>query len=216
MVAAAFFAWVLASAPIHPALAATLTGQVHVGIAGLTLADAGAIVVFVEAGMNPPAAAGRALPSVAIRQHGARFEPDFVAVSVGQEVRMPNDDTIYHNVFSYSEPNDFDLGLYAAGQSRTLRFEHPGLVRIYCSIHEGMDGLIFVAPLPLKTVADAEGRFTILDVPEGSYRLHVWSERLPEVVRPIEVPASDKGRVGTAGSDGALELELEIGATPGA
>ena len=135
-----------------------------------------------------------------IRQRGAAFEPRFLVVSTGQKVEMPNDDTIFHNVFSYSKPNDFDLGLYAAGQSNTIEFAHPGLVRIYCSIHEAMDGLIFVAPSRLFATPDAEGRYAIRDVPPGRYHVHVWSERLPAISIPIGV------RPGTA-----VSLDITLG-----
>jgi plastocyanin len=151
--------------------------------------------VFLEAEGGTPPASGRDLPPAQVHQNGARFEPPFLAVARGQLVEMPNDDVIFHNVFSYSEPNDFDLGMYPSGQSRSLRFEHSGLVRIYCSIHEAMDGLIFVAPSGLFARPDAQGRYAITGVAPGRYRLHVWSERLPERVQGIEVGASSSGPV---------------------
>ena len=167
----------------------SLAGQLRVGIDGLSLADAGAIVVFLEAQGDTPSPGGAAPPPAQVRQVGARFEPAFLAVAVGQVVEMPNDDVIYHNVFSYSEPNDFDLGMYPAGASRSLRFEHAGLIRIYCSIHEEMDGSIFVAPSRLHAVPDSAGHYSLSDVPIGKYRLHVWSARLPELVRAVEIGA---------------------------
>ena len=71
---------------------------------------------------------------------------------------MPNDDVIFHNVFSYSTPNDFDLGLYPRGESRAKTFQYPGVVRIYCSIHESMNATIFVAPSIWHAVVGADGR----------------------------------------------------------
>jgi hypothetical protein len=100
---------------------------------------------------------------------------------------MPNDDTIFHNVFSYSRPNDFDLGLYGAGEARSVRFRAPGLVRIYCSIHENMNGLIFVTPSSLYARPDGRGRYRIAAVPAGRYRLRAWSERLPLWTRDLEL-----------------------------
>ncbi len=166
---------------------ATIDGQLRVAIEGLELAEAGAIVVFLEGLDGTRPAEAIRLPPAAVRQNRARFDPPFLAVAVGQLVEMPNDDVIFHNVFSYSEPNDFDLGMYASGQSRSLRFEHSGLVRIYCSIHESMDGLIFVAPSRHFTRPDAHGRYAIEGVAPGRYRLHVWSERFPERVHPVEI-----------------------------
>ncbi|MEZ4330445.1 MAG: hypothetical protein R3F35_01730 [Myxococcota bacterium] len=180
---------------------ATLAGRVVISIDGLRLSDAGAIVVFL-APLDPDRteATGRDLPTAVVRQNRARFDPPFLVVARGQRVEMPNDDVIFHNVFSYSEPNAFDLGTYPAGQSRALRFEHAGLVRIYCSIHESMDGLIFVAPTRLFARPEADGTWAIGGVAAGRYAVHVWSERLPEQVRPIAIGAGER-----------RSLDVEIG-----
>ncbi|MEZ4291434.1 MAG: carboxypeptidase regulatory-like domain-containing protein [Myxococcota bacterium] len=184
---------------------ARVEGTLRVELDGIPFEAAGEVVVFLETtGSDAPERdrrlAERPRPTERIRQSGARFEPSMLVVSRGQKIEMPNDDVIYHNVFSYSEPNDFDLGMYASGESRTLRFDHAGLVRIYCSIHDDMDGLIFVAPSPLFAVPDATGRFAIERVPAGDYRLRVWSERLPEVATALRVEAG-----------GARRVEISIG-----
>jgi plastocyanin len=178
-------------------------GRVTLAVEGVRLADAGPVVVY----LDPPAgwAAGerpRGLPTVS--QRNARFEPTFLAVADGSSVSMPNDDAIYHNVFSYSRPNQFDLGLYPGGDSRSVTFAHPGVVKIYCSIHESMSGTIFVAPSPWFDRVGPDGGFAIAGVPPGSYRLRTWSERLPESARSVTV------------SPGAtLSVELSLGAAPG-
>jgi plastocyanin len=184
--------WLLAGAALAGD-AAQLAGRVEVGIDGLALADAGPTVVYLES-LGPPLPA-RETPGAEIRQRLARFEPSFTTVAVGEPVRMPNDDTIFHNVFSYSRPNDFDLGLYRAGEARTVRFEAPGLVRIYCSIHENMNGLIFVTPSRLFARPDSRGEYRIRGVPPGRYRLHVWTERLPAWTREVELGAGESARV---------------------
>lgn len=182
---------------------ARLHGRLSVELAGLSLEDAGEVVIFLQSGTGsggePEAfATDRELPTVSIRQSGASFEPDFLVVSRGQRIEMPNDDVIYHNVFSYSEPNDFDLGMYAAGESRAVRFEHDGLVRIYCSIHDEMDGLIFVAPSPLFATPGPNGRYAIADIPAGRYTLRVWSERLPGIFAPLELRPGESRRADLA------------------
>lgn len=172
----------------------SIAGRLRMGVEGLTLADAGAIVVFLEAVSAPPSTPSAALAAAQVRQVGARFEPDFLVVARGQAVEMPNDDVIFHNVFSYSKPNDFDLAMYAAGESRTIRFEYPGLVRIYCSIHDEMDGLIFVAPSPAFTRPDKSGAYSLSGVAAGRHRLHVWSERLPELVVPVDIRGGEESK----------------------
>jgi plastocyanin len=171
---------------------ASVRGRVSLGVAGVPLADAGPIVVYLEAIAAP---APRSGGGAEIRQHRARFEPGFTVVPVGAPVRMPNEDTIFHNVFSYSRPNDFDLGLYGAGEARTVRFQRAGLVRIYCSIHERMNGLIFVTPSSLYATPAASGEYRVVDVPPGRYQLHVWSERLPIWTRDLALRSGESAEV---------------------
>jgi plastocyanin len=113
---------------------ATISGRVALAVEGIQLADLGQTVVFLESGGAAPAPERR--DKFVIRQRNARFTPEFLAIRAGQTVEMPNDDAIFHNVFSFSKPNHFDLGLYPAGESRRVTFAHAGVVKIYCSIHE--------------------------------------------------------------------------------
>jgi plastocyanin len=176
----------LAAALSAPAAAGELRGRVELGFPGVTLADVGPVVVYLEGGdgaAREPASAPRA----EVRQKSASFSPPFLAVARGQRVAMPNEDAIYHNVFSFSAPNDFDLGLYPGGESRTVAFQHPGVVRIFCSIHESMNGTLFVAPTPWYTVVDADGRFGISGVPAGRFKLRTWAEKLPPSEREVVI-----------------------------
>jgi plastocyanin len=180
------------AAAAEPAPTGVVRGRVELGVAGARLADLGPVVAYLDAAEE----GGRlafAVPSEVpqMRQAGVRFRPHFLVVAAGQRVALPNDDAIYHNVFSFSRPNAFDLGLYAQGQSRSVALRHPGVVRTYCSIHESMSGTILVAPSPWYAVADAAGAFEIRGVPPGSYRLVVWNDRLPRVARPVRVAAGE-------------------------
>ncbi len=185
--------------PMHAmAGPAKLSGHVSFGIAGASLDAIGPIVVYLdpvdpETDFKIPAARAE------LKQENARFAPEFQVIVRGQTVEMPNYDEIYHNVFSYSRPNDFDLGTYPAGDTRSVKFQHPGIVRAYCSIHERMNATIFVAPSPWVTVASRSGHFAISDVPAGDYVLRTWSERLPATARSIELTR-----------DQQLELDIDL------
>jgi plastocyanin len=172
-------------------------GKVVFELPGMRLADLGPIVVYVADAAPGAAASPAAKPE--IHQKNARFAPSFLAVAAGQTIAMPNDDRIYHNVFSYSKPNDFDLGLYPAGDSRSVPMRHPGVVKLYCSIHESMNGTVFVAPTRWFAVAGADGSFSLPGVPPGRHRLRTWNEKLPDTEHTIEVPAA---------GDLAVELSL--------
>jgi plastocyanin len=191
----------LAAALAAPADAGELQGRVELALPGVALSDVGPIVVYLEGG--PPRAAAAA-PPAEIRQQSARFSPPFLAVARGQAVEMPNEDDIYHNVFSFSAPNDFDLGLYPGGESRRVAFEHPGVVRIFCSIHEAMNGTLFVAPTPWFAVVDADGRFVIAGAPAGRFRLRTWAAKLPPSEQEVTLgtgPSSVAVRLGGDGVD---------------
>jgi plastocyanin len=165
----------------------TLRGRVVLAVDGIALAEVGPIVVYLEPA--PGTAAPPATPAPRVLQKNATFSPGFLVVAVGQTVHMQNDDAIYHNVFSVSKPNDFDLGIYPAGTSREVTFRHAGVVRTYCSIHESMQGTIFVSPSPHFATLDGAGRFSIRGVPPGRHRLRAWCERLPEAAATVEVAA---------------------------
>jgi len=173
---------------------ATLTGRVSASQLNASLATLGPIVIYLESrsdqSIEPPSA-----EPIVIHQKNARFSPSFAVVVAGQRVSMINNDLIYHNVFSYSKPNDFDLGVYPAGESRIVTLEYPGVVRTYCSIHENMNGTIFVAPTPYFAVVEPDGEYRIEGVPPGRYRLVSWCEKLPTTVRDIEVAAGQSRSV---------------------
>jgi plastocyanin len=176
--------WVAASARAQTDGA--LSGRVSVGVANVALAAVAPVVVYLEPleaqpAVAPPRAVAR------MRQKDAHFSPSFLVVAAGQSVEMANDDAIYHNVFSYSRPNDFDLGLYPAGESRKLALKHPGVVKLYCSIHESMNATILVAPSRWFDVVNAKGGYPLTGIPAGRYRAVVWTERLPATTRVIEI-----------------------------
>jgi plastocyanin len=111
-----------------------------------------------------------------ITQHGARFQPEFLIIPVGQTVVMPNDDRITHNVFSVSPAKKFDLGHYPQGESRSVKFDKPGVIDLFCDIHDNMHAVVVVAPsMFFATVTGNEGKFNIHGVPAGAYKLSAYS-----------------------------------------
>jgi plastocyanin len=129
------------------------------------------------------------------------FSPHVLVVPVGSTVTFSNYDPFNHNVFSLSEENPFDLGLYGRGEVRKVRFERPGLVRVYCNVHAQMSALIHVRDSPWYTQPSSDGSFTLGAVPAGNYTLHAWHERSPQVIRQLVVPA-----------DGLDQLTIELDA----
>ncbi len=184
----ALVALLCALAPLGLARAGEVSGRVALAVEGTSLESAGPMVVYLE-GIDGPLVSTSRRRDLEIHQKDASFSPVFLAIAAGETVVMPNDDLIFHNVFSYSTPNDFDLGLYPRGDSRAKTFQYPGVVRIYCSIHESMNATIFVSPSSYFAVAGPGGAFRIRDVPPGKYRLRTWNRRLPPASQLVDIGA---------------------------
>src|SRR5881397_1345902 len=127
------------------------------------------------------------------------YAPHVVVVPLGSTVRFPNHDPFNHNVFSVSEPNSFDLGLYGRGEAKSYTFAHPGLVRVYCNVHPRMVAYVLVMENRYYAQPASDGSFAIDNVPAGRYRLHVWHERIPsEVIKDVAA----------GGGEAALQIAL--------
>lgn len=143
----------------------------------------------------PPAPIGARAVMV---QKNKTFQPHVLAIQAGTEVAFPNYDPIFHNAFSNYDGQIFDLGLYPPGTSRRVRFARPGIVRVFCNIHESMSAIIAVLPFPWYCVTPRSGEFSIAGVPAGEYMLHLFHERaLPEELDRLRRRIS----VGPAGAD---------------
>ena len=121
-------------------------------------------------------------------QRNERFVPHVLAVMVGTIVNFPNSDLIYHNVFSLSRAKRFDLGRYAAGKSKAVRMDRPGVVRVFCDIHSHMNAFVLVFNHPFFDVTDVEGRFQLPSLPSGTYTIVAWYEGETRVTRSVVVP----------------------------
>jgi plastocyanin len=157
-------------------------------------------VVYLEVAPRP-AFDEREEGRVVMDQRNERFVPHVLAVTAGTTVDFLNSDPTYHNVFSLSRARTFDLGRYPTGRTRSVRFDRPGIVRVFCDIHSHMSAFILVFSHRYFAVTDEEGRYRIPDVPPGSYTVTVWNEALPGASRRVTVPAAG----GEARADFSLE-----------
>jgi plastocyanin len=111
-----------------------------------------------------------------IKQEGRQFNPRVAVVQTGTNLMFPNMDAVYHNVFSNSPRNSFDLGTYQAGdKARSVTVTGPGVVDIFCNIHQKMSAKVLVVPSVLYAKVHADGTFRIENVPPGVRRLVAWS-----------------------------------------
>jgi plastocyanin len=173
----------------EPAMAkAVLTSFQVAGVitGGGSHGPGGAIVVLRRS--DGPTPKPRATRVKAVIQKDKRFMPHVLAVPLGSTVEFRNEDELFHNVFSLSKPNDFDLGLYKSGAQREQVFTTSGPVQLLCNIHAAMNGWLYVSDSPWFAQADAQGRFTLKAVPAGSYEVEVWHEwSSASVKQPLKV-----------------------------
>ena len=175
------------AANAYPGHAAAMPGS-HTITRGL-VSDAVIYVEAIPAEINATLGATEP-PPPRLAQREQMFAPRVVAIAAGGAVDFPNQDPIYHNVFSLSPTKRFDLGKYPKGSSRRVDFSKPGLVNVYCDIHSNMEAFILVVPNRAYTRPAANGDFALPALPAGSYTLHVWHPDLGTQTSTVEVPAS--------------------------
>jgi plastocyanin len=156
------WAWLLAT----PVLGAELTGTARA--AGKPAEHS---VVWLELEAPPPFVQ---TSKVVLDQRNLSFEPTVLVVRVGTTVEFPNNDKVFHNVFSFRDGRKFDLGMYPTGTSKRIAFDKPGLARIFCNIHPNMAAYVMAVATPFHAVSDERGNFTIPGVPPGTYTYHAW------------------------------------------
>jgi plastocyanin len=162
-------------------------GVAEPGSAGVRdLPDLRSGVVYLETAPRG-AFEGRDLGRAAMDQRNETFVPHVLAVLAGTVVDFPNSDTTFHNVFSLSKAKRFDLGRYAVGRSKSVRFDRPGVVRVFCDIHSHMNAFVLVFSHPFFDTTDTEGRFRILQVPAGTYTVIGWYEGEARTSRAVTV-----------------------------
>jgi plastocyanin len=179
-----------------PAAAGTVRGRVQlIEKGGRPASDITDVVVYVD-GVKAKPTPGKSTMAM----KGKSFTPRLVVVPVGGTVEFPNEDPIFHNVFSVSGENRFDLELYKRPKSGSWTFQHPGVARIYCNIHPQMSAVVLVRDNPYYTKTAQDGTFEIPDVPSGKYVLRAWHERGGEAAQDVTV---------TARADSAVQITLD-------
>lgn len=149
-------------------------------------------LVFINGavGIRPSMAA-----KTVLAQRDTAFEPELLIVPVGATVSFPNQDPFFHNVFSYSKPKRFDLGRYPRGESKTVTFDQPGMVSVFCEIHKWMRAGVVVVENSHYAQVNPDGSFALPDVPPGSYKLTVWQAERGARTVDVTVPAAGAARV---------------------
>jgi plastocyanin len=143
-------------------------------------------VVWLDAPNASPSVEGR---RPVLDQRNLSFAPHVLAVRVGAWVDFPNNDRVFHNVFSFRDGKKFDLGLYPVGARKPVQFDKAGLSRIFCNIHPNMAAYVLAVDSPFFAVTDERGTFTIPQVPTGTFTYHAWRPGGPDLTGAVAVDA---------------------------
>ena len=127
-------------------------------------------------------------PRPRLDQRNETFVPHVLPIVAGTTVDFPNSDHTYHNVFSLSKTKTFDLGRYAVGRTKSVRFDRPGIVRVFCEIHSHMSAFILVFAHRYFALAEPDGSYRLENVPPGTYNVMAWHETASLESRRVVVP----------------------------
>jgi plastocyanin len=177
---------------------------------GAPVADAALVL---EAVVPAAPARARQRPTAHMEQRQRRFIPEVLVVETGTLVAFPNNDTLSHQVYSFSPARRFQLSLYKGTVHPPIEFDTAGLVVLGCNIHDDMVGYILVTESPFHGQTDKDGTARITGVPPGAYRVRLWAPRIadpaPILARPVEV-----GELAAAEVDFRLTRPLLAAPTP--
>lgn len=136
-------------------------------------------------------------PIKQVLQQGMQFHPALLPVQTNTAVAFPNADEFYHNVFSYSKPKRFDLGRYRKDDrpAPIVVFDKPGVVKLYCEIHQHMRGTILVLDTPYFTTTQTNGEYRLTNLPSGDYQLKAWIDEKHEEEKPVSLKPGASLRV---------------------
>jgi len=150
--------------------------------------------------VTPAAASANAAPNPNLKpavmdQRNREFVPRVLAVGVGTSVEFPNNDSVSHQVYSFSAAKRFQLPLYKGQPHSPVIFDRAGLVVLGCNIHDAMVGYIYVTDAPYFGITEPAGGITLKDLPAGDYRILIWGPYIADVpatlVRSLHIDGNE-------------------------
>jgi plastocyanin len=148
-----------------------------------------AVPAAVTTGSSP------ALRSAVMDQKNLAFLPRVLVVAVGTSVQFPNNDSVSHQVYSFSAAKRFQLPLYKGQPHAPITFDRPGIVVLGCNIHDAMVGYIYVTDAPYFGTTEAGGSVLFKGLPAGDYQVAIWSPFVADVpaslIRTVHIDGNE-------------------------
>lgn len=170
-----------------------ITGSVTVLLDGEKKRDRSNVVLYLENGPKAPPESASVVQRV--YQRDKQFTPNVLVAPLGSSIEFPNEDKIFHNVFSLSKAARFDLGLYKSGVSKSVKAKKVGVIDLFCNIHPQMFAKILVVDTSFYAMTEADGRFTIPRVPPGTYELVAWQPKGEKLTTQVTVTRGRKSEI---------------------
>ncbi|MCH8838288.1 MAG: hypothetical protein IIA60_10915 [Candidatus Marinimicrobia bacterium] len=146
------------------------------------------VLVSIEAGLE-----GQTFPvpeePVVLDQTGCRYEPHVWGAMAGQPVEIRNSDRTLHNVHALSVVNpQFNMAMPKIVRKKTRIFKKPeDVFAIKCDVHPWMKTWVGIFDHPFFATSDTGGSYTLADLPDGTYTIRAWHERLPAMTKEITI-----------------------------
>jgi len=156
------------------------------------------VFVYVKSGV--PAGATYPTPStpVVIDQQGCLYHPRVFGIMVGQPLDIKNSDPLLHNIKALGKANrPFNISQPAANMTTTRTFTtQEVMLPVECNVHGWMHAYAAVLPYPFFSTTGADGKYTISNLPAGTYTVEAWHEKYGTQTATVTV---QDGEAKTAG-----------------
>ena len=117
--------------------------------------------------------------SVELDQKGCIYTPHVFGIQAGQELLIKNSDATLHNIHSIPKKNkEFNFAMPKVVKKKKAKFdksEDPFYIK--CDVHPWMKTWVLVSDHPYYAVTDANGNFSIENIPPGTYEVVCWQEK---------------------------------------
>ena len=160
---------------------------------GNTMAN---VFVYVKSGVPNRTYTAPTEP-VVISQTGCMYDPHVFGVMVGQPVKILNPDGTLHNVHAMSKVNpEFNLAMPKFRAETTKVFDKPEFMFAFkCDVHPWMLAWGAVMSHPYFATTKQDGKFTIDNLPAGTYEIEAWHEKLGTQTAGITVAEGETKEV---------------------